>query len=204
MAIYLKIHYYFYTNWNFQRPMSHLILIWDPLNFYHFWTLQIKLSNFDRSTPPVQDGSLHYLSNKQKKWAYKAYFCEIYGHLLKNSYYFYTNWNFQRPMSHLILIWDPLNFYHFWTLQIKLSNFDRSTAPQRWVLWVYYLSNKQKQMGLQSLVLWNLWPFTEKFLLFLYKFKFSEAYISLNIDLGPIKFLSFLHFADQTEQLWQI
>ena len=56
-----------------------------------------------------------------KKWAYKAYFCEIYGHLLKNS------------------------------------------------------------------------------LLFLYKFKFSEAYISLNTDLGPIKFPSFLDFADQTE-----
>ena len=31
--------------------------------------------------------------------------------------------------------------------------------------------------------------------------KFSEAYISLNIDLGPIKVPSFLHFADQTEKL---
>ena len=41
-------------------------------------------------------------------------------------------------------------------------------------------------------------------LLFLYKFYFQKAYISLNIDLGPIKVPSFLHFADQTEQLWQI
>ena len=54
------------------------------------------------------------LSNKQKKLVYKAYFCEIYGHLLKIS------------------------------------------------------------------------------LLFLYKYKFSEAYISLNIDLGPIKILSYM------------
>ena len=120
MAICLKIPYYFYTNINFQRPISHLILIWDPLNFYHFWTLQIKLSNFDRSIPLSL--LLPPLSNKQKL-VYIPYFCEIYGHLFKNS------------------------------------------------------------------------------LLFLYKFKFSEAYISLNIDLGPIKVLSFLDFADQTEQL---
>ena len=33
----------------------------------------------------------------------------------------------------------------------------------------------------------------------LYKFKFSEAYISLNIDLGFIKVLTFLDFADETE-----
>ena len=32
--------------------------------------------------------------------------------------------------------------------------------------------------------------------------KFSEAYVSLNIDLGPIKVPSFLDFADQTDQLW--
>ena len=158
---------------------------------------------------PKQDGSSHYLSNKQNKWPYKAYFSENYVHLLKTSllflykykfseayislnidlgpikvlsfldfadqteklwqiycpqkiclyiiyplhkngltklinvkcmaiylkipYYFYTNLNFQRPISHLILIWDPLNFYHFWTLQIKLSNFDRFTAPPRWI-----------------------------------------------------------------------
>ena len=36
-------------------------------------------------------------------------------------------------------------------------------------------------------------------LLFLYKFKFSEAYISLNIDLGSIKVISFLDFVDQIE-----
>ena len=46
--------------------------------------------------------------------------------------------------------------------------------------------------------------FLKNFLVFLYKFKFSEAYISVNNDLGPIKILSFLDFADQTEQLWQI
>ena len=101
MAIYLKIPYYFYTNLNFQRPISHLILIWDPLKLYHFWTLQIKLSNFGRSpshrmgfgTKNDHSLLLSPLSNKQKqinkqKKAYKAYFCEIYGHLLKNSLLF--------------------------------------------------------------------------------------------------------------------
>ena len=38
-------------------------------------------------------------------------------------------------------------------------------------------------------------------LLFLYKFKFSEAYISLNIDLRSIKVISFLDFVDQIEHL---
>ena len=69
------------------------------------------------------------------------------------------------PISHLILIWDTLNFYHFWTLQIKLSNFARSTPPTRMGLYLNLnlnLSSKQKEMGLQSLVLLNLWSFTEK------------------------------------------
>ena len=35
MAIYLKIPYYFFTNLNFQRLISYLTLIWDPLKFYH-------------------------------------------------------------------------------------------------------------------------------------------------------------------------
>ena len=39
MAICLEIPSYFCTDLNFQRPISHLILIWDPLKFYHFWTL---------------------------------------------------------------------------------------------------------------------------------------------------------------------
>ena len=90
-----------------------------------------------------------------------------------------------------------------WTLQIKLSNFDRSSLNQDGSLNYLSLINKKK-WAYQSLVLWNLWPFTEKFLLFLYKLKFSEAYVSLNIDLGPIKAPSFLDFADQTEQLCQI
>ena len=54
-------------------------------------------------------------------------------------------------MSHLILIWDPLNFYHFWTLQIKLSNFDRFTAPPKMDLYIIYPINKE--MGLHSLFL---------------------------------------------------
>ena len=111
MVIFLKIPYYFYTNINFQRPISHLILIWDPLKFYHFWTLQIKLSNFGRSISLSQ--LLPPVSNKQKV-AYKANFCEMYGHLcLKVPSYFYTNLNFQRPISCLILIWDPIKDLSF-------------------------------------------------------------------------------------------
>ena len=34
---------------------------------------------------------------------------------------------------------------------------------------------------------------------FVYKFRITQAYFSLNIDLGPIKGLSFLHFADHTK-----
>ena len=52
---------------------------------------------------------------------------------------------------------------------------------------LHYLSNKQKQMGLQSLVLWNLWPFTDKFPIISIQIEIFRAYISLNIDLGPIK-----------------
>ena len=85
MAIYLIIPYYFYTNINFQRPMSHLILIWDPLKLHHFWTLLINLSNFARSIPLSL--LLPPLSNKQKL-ACIPYCCEIYGHLIKNSLLF--------------------------------------------------------------------------------------------------------------------
>ena len=75
--------------------------------------------------------------------AYKGNFCEMYGLMLKNSLLFYTNLNFQRPISHLILIWNPLKFYHFWTLQIKLSIFGRTAMwmkcwefyPQSWSVW---------------------------------------------------------------------
>ena len=35
MAIYLTIPYNFYTDLNFQRPTSCLILIWDPVKFYY-------------------------------------------------------------------------------------------------------------------------------------------------------------------------
>ena len=71
----------------------------------------------------------------EKKLAYKAYFWEIYGHLLKNSLLFlykfseaYVLLNIPLgPISPLIFLWDPLKVYHFWILQMKLSNFSRST-----------------------------------------------------------------------------
>ena len=90
MVIYLKIPYYFYTNLNFQRPISHLILIWDPLKFHHFWTLQIKLSNFDRSTPPKMGLYIIYPINKQMglQSLVNVKSLAIYW---KIPYYFYTN-----------------------------------------------------------------------------------------------------------------
>ena len=69
-------------------------------------------------------------------------------------------------------------------------------------LYIIYPINKE--MGLQSLFCEIYGHFLKTSLLFLYKLKFSEAYVSLNIDLGSIKVLAFLDFADQTEQLWQI
>ena len=129
--------------------MSHLILIWDPLKFHHSYTLQIKLRNCGRSSAPSKM-CLYIIYPLNKKWAYKAYSVKSMDIYLIISYYFYTNLNFQRPISHLILIWDPLKFHHSCTLQIKLSNFDRSTPHQDVSL--QYLSNKQK-MGLQSLFL---------------------------------------------------
>ena len=91
----------------------------------------------------------------------------------------------------LILIWYPLKFYHFWALQIKLSNFGRSTPPQELVS---LAELPTKLISIKSMVI-----YLKKSLLFLYKFKFSEAYILLDIDLGPIKVLSFWDFVDQTE-----
>ena len=72
MAICLKIHSYFYTELNFLRPISHLII---DLGFINssiiLWTLQMKLIIFGRSTPPM--GWSELLGS-----AYKGNFCEIY------------------------------------------------------------------------------------------------------------------------------
>ena len=173
MAIYLKIPYYFYTNLNFQRPISCLILIWNPLKFYNFWTLQIKLSKLGRSThqglvslatvvwqncqqtypqglvslTELPCGRTTGRSHPQGSSVWQnccvaempadlrprmslrtkmtiPYFNLLY--LIKKMAYFisvksmaiylkipnnfYTNLNFQRPISHLILILDPLKF----------------------------------------------------------------------------------------------
>ena len=56
MTIYLKIPHYFYTDLNFQRPISHLILIWDSLNFYHFLDFADQTDHLWQIYSP-QDGS---------------------------------------------------------------------------------------------------------------------------------------------------
>ena len=60
-----------------------------PFKLYHFCTLQIKLSTFGRSnpSPPLRVSQFG-------RTAYKAYFCEIYGHLLKNSLLFLYRFKF--------------------------------------------------------------------------------------------------------------
>ena len=113
---------------------------------------------------------------------------------LKIPYYFYTNLNFQRPISHLILIWDPLKFYHFWTLQIKLSNFGRSTPPKGWIS-VGGSAYKRNFPKCMALCLKNSFCI-------LYKFKFSD--LSHSIIWDSIKFLSFFGLCNQTDHLWQI
>ena len=175
MAICLKIPYYFYTNLNFQRPISHLILIWDPLKFHHSCTLQIKLSNFDRSTAPPARWNLYIIYPLNKKWAYKAYFCEIYGHLLNNSLLFLYKLKFSDYVS-LNIDLGPIKVHHFWTLQIKLSNFARSTPQLDGSL--HYLTNKQKKLAYKAYFCEIYGHLLKNSLLFLYKFKFSEAYIS--------------------------
>ena len=85
---------------------------------------------------PQQDESLHYLSTKQTNGLTKLISVKSMVICLKIPYYFYTNLNFQRPIYSFILIWHPLKFHHSCTLQIKLSNFDRSNSPR----WVFTLS----------------------------------------------------------------
>ena len=77
---------------------------------------------------------------------YKGNFCEIYDQLFKNTPLVAIQiLNFQRPISHSILMWDSLKFYYFWTLQIKLIIPGRSTAPKGSLQFgSYYLTNKQK------------------------------------------------------------
>ena len=90
-----------------------------------------------------------------------------------------------------------------WTLQIKLSNFDRSSPSIKMGLYIIYPINKE--IGLPSLIsVKSMVIFLKIHYYFYTKYKFSEAYVSPIIDLGPIKYPSFVDFADQTEQLWQI
>ena len=77
-----------------------------------------------------------------------------------------------------------------------MSIFGRSTAPKGWSVW-----GKCLQTGNFCEMYDHIFKNT---LLFLYRFKFSEAYISLNIDLGFIKVISFLDIVDQIDHLWQM
>ena len=146
---------------------------------------------------------------------------------LKIPYYFYTNLNFQKAYISLNIDLGPfksLSFSDFadQTEQLwKNCNVDemlgvlppelvslaellcgttssRSTPSKPHSLLLPSLSNKEKKWPTKLISVKSVDHSPKNFLLFLYKFKFSEAYISLNIDLGPIKVPSFLHFADHT------
>ena len=96
-----------------------------------------------RSTPSKPHSLLlPSLSNKQKM-AYKAYFCEICRHSPNNFLLFLYKFYFQRPISHLILIWNPLKSHHSCTLQIKLRNCGRSSPPSKMGLYIIYPLNKK-------------------------------------------------------------
>ena len=124
--------------------------------------------------------------------AYKAYICEIYGHLLKNSLLFLYKFQFSEAYILSHIDFGPIKVLPF-------VDFADETAdlPQPWVGQVGRTFYKAYFCEIYGHLLRN-------YLLFLYKFKFSEVYISLNIDFGPIKVLSFVDFADQTEKVWQI
>ena len=202
MAIYLKIHYYFYTNWNFQRPMSCLILIWDPLKFYHFWTLQIKLSNFDRSSPSIKMGLyIIYPLNKEMGLP-KLSSVKSMVILLKNSLLFLYKLKFSEAYVSLNIDLGSIKVSIIFAL--CRSNWATLTDLLPQPRWVFTLSIQLNKKWAYKAYFCEIYGhLLNNSLLFLYKLKFSEAYVSLNIDLGPIKF-SFLDFADQTEQLWQI
>ena len=61
--------------------------------------------------------------------AYKAYFCKIYGHVLKHFLLFPYKLKFSEAYVSLNIDLGPIEFYHFCTLQIKLSNFGRLPPP---------------------------------------------------------------------------
>ena len=111
---------------------------------------------------PKQDGSSHYLSTKQKNGLTKLISLKTMFICLKLPYYFYTNINFQRPISHLILIWDPLKFHHSYTLQIKLSNFGRSSPPNKICLYIIYPLHKNgltKLINVKSMAIYLIIPY---------------------------------------------
>ena len=105
-------------------------------------------------------------------------------------------------MSHLILIWDSLKFYHSLHFADETDHLWQIYLPKMGLYNIYPINKKCAYKGNFCEIYDHLFKNTP---LFLYRFKFSEAYISLNIDLGPsLKFYQFLDFADQTDHLWQI
>ena len=81
--------------------------------------------------------------------------------------------------------------------------FDRSTPSIKMGLCIIYPINKG--MCLPELSSVKCMAIFLKIPSYFYtNLKISESYVSLNIDLGSIKVLTFLDFVDQTDHLWLI
>ena len=133
MFIYFKTSLLFLYKYKFSEAYISLNIDLGPIKVLSFLDFVDQTEKLWQIYSPQQDSVFTLSIHKHKNGLTKLINVKCMAIYLIIPYYFYTNLNFQRPISHLILIWDPLNFYHFWTLQIKLSNFDRFTAPPRWI-----------------------------------------------------------------------
>ena len=123
MAICLTNSLLFYTDLNFQRPISHSILIWESLKFYHVLDFADQTDHLWQIYCPLGLVSLGEVPTK----VISVKSMTIY---LKIPHYFYTDLNFQWPISHLILIWDSLKFYHFLDFVDQTDHLWQIYSPQ--------------------------------------------------------------------------
>ena len=121
----------------------------------------------------------------------------MYGHIPKNSLLFLYRLKFSETYVSLNIDLGFIKVLSFFDFADQTDHLSPDQLPQPGL--VSYGGSAYK--GNFCEIYDHLFKNTP---LFLNRFKFSEACISLNIDLGFIKVLSFLDFVDQTDHLWQI
>ena len=161
----------------------------------------MKLIIFGRCTPPRW--VWYSICPLNKKCAYKGNFCEIYDHLFKNFPLFLYRFKFSEAYISLNIDLGFIKVLSFLDFVDQTDHLWQIYSPPRWVWYnIYPINKKCAYKGNFCEIYDHLFKNTP---LFLYRFKFSEAYISPKINLGPsLKFYHFLDFADQIEHLWQL